>query len=148
MRKVAATILLVPFALATGGVWGVAADRITRGKEPWFTTCMLCGLAITIAAMSWLCGCSPPVAAWTLVGTGMAFMALRCLFGKGSAMEMFVGPHLVAVMLLLLWPPLQRALGKHKDPGPNQSAAANSAVAPVLQIVGQWRGVAGRNRWP
>jgi hypothetical protein len=28
----------------------------------------------------------------------------------------------------------------------NHSAAANSATASVLQIKGQWRGVAGRNR--
>lgn len=30
--------------------------------------------------------------------------------------------------------------------GSNPSVAANSATALVLQIVGQWRGVAGRNR--
>ena len=64
---------------------------------------MLCGLAITIEIMSLLCGAPQTIAFWTFVGTGVTFVALRFLFGKGSAMDMFVTPHLTAILLLLLW---------------------------------------------
>src|SRR5882672_10580608 len=115
MKKTLTTIFIVPFALTTGGVWGVGAYKMTRGKEPWFTVSMLCGLAITVAALAWFGGVSSQVAAYTFLGTGCAFVALRSFFGKGSAIEMFVAPHLVAVLLLLLWPAMQRARQRQRD---------------------------------
>jgi hypothetical protein len=132
MRKVVTTVLLVPFALTTGGVWGVAAHAVARDREPWFTGAMLCGLAITIASLSWLCGVSGTVALFTFLGTGCAFVVLRLLFGKGSAIEMFAGPHIFAVLLLLMWPSIQRARERHRAlDGPNQRVQA----APVYACV-------------
>jgi hypothetical protein len=141
MKKTLAAIFILPFALTTGGVWGVAASKITRGKEPWFTVSMLCGLAITIAALSWFGGVSSRVAAYTFLGTGCTFVALRSFFGKGSAIEMFVGPHLIAVLLLLLWPALERAKQRQRDlHGPNHSVERTGASRLAQsQFVHQWR---------
>jgi hypothetical protein len=121
MKKIVTAVLMIPFGLATGGVWGVAAGTITHGREPWFTAMMLCGLGVTTGVLSWLCGVTQTVAAYTFFGTGCAFVALRLFFGKGSAMEMFAGPHVFAVLLLLMWPALQRAKQRQRDiVGPNR----------------------------
>jgi hypothetical protein len=89
MKKVATTILLIPFALAGGLFYGLIAGRIFREREPWFAITMLCGLDVSVCAMTWLTGASWTAAIGVFVGTGILYIALRLLFGSGSALEMF-----------------------------------------------------------
>jgi len=114
VKKVATTILVIPFALAGGVFYGWIADRLFRDRDPWFTLCMLCGLAISICAMSWLTGAQHIAAVWVFVGTGLLFIALRLLFGRGSGLEMFYMAHVFAILLMLFLPALARAKEKAK----------------------------------
>jgi hypothetical protein len=123
-------ILLLPFALVGGLFWGIAADKIAKDKEPWFTMLMLCGLAISVVVMASLSGASFRVAAWVYLGTAVLYVGLRCLFGKGSALEMFFVPHLLVITILLLWPALERV--RHKAPElrkPNKTVETNRRPA-------------------
>jgi hypothetical protein len=116
VKKVATTILVIPFALAGGLIYGLIADKIFREREPWFTLSMLCGLCVSVCAMTWLTGASRTAGAWVFVGTGILYIALRLLFGRRSALEMFYTPHFGAIMLLLLLPTLTRARVKASQP--------------------------------
>jgi hypothetical protein len=129
MKKLVTTALLVVFGVATGAVWGIAADKITRGREPWLTVLMLCGLGVTVGGVSWCGGASSALIAYTFVGTACAFVALRLLYGKKSALEMFAGPHVLAVLLLLVWPAMERAKQKARElRRPNNSVQATAAA--------------------
>jgi hypothetical protein len=140
MRKLVTTVLLVPFGLITGGIWGVVAHAVARDREPWFTGAMLCGLAVTIASLSWLCGVPGTTALFAFLGTGCVFVVLRLLFGKGSAVEMFAGPHIFAVLLLLIWPSVQRARERHRPlDGPSQRVQATPGYA-CVSFPSQWPG--------
>ena len=100
MKKIAATILMIPLALVTGLFWGIAADKIAKDKEPWFTLLMLGGLAISVVVMAFLSGASIRMAAWAFVVTAVLYVGSRCVFGKGSRLEMFFVPHLLALSLI------------------------------------------------
>lgn len=115
MKNVAMILLFVPFALAGGMFYGLASDRLTKGKEPWFTFLMVCGLAMTTAVMIFLTGVSIKFAVGTFVAAATAFLALRLLFGKSSAVEMMFTPHLLVILLLFLWPTLETAREKARN---------------------------------
>ena len=139
MKKAATTLLLIPFALLGGLPYGLIADRIFREREPWFTLCMLCGLGVTVCAMTWLGGTSPMTAAWVFAGTGALFVALRLLFGSGSAFEMFFVTHILAVLSLLLPPAfahVREKTGRSHGMRPNQSTAASVLSAVRLSVAG------------
>ena len=114
MKKMLTAVLLIPYALVGGLFYGVIADKLFKEREPWFTTFMLLGLAVSIGVLALLCHVSYVMAFWVFVGTGVFYAALRIKFGKGSALEMFYGPHLIAVMIVLLHPALERAQEKAK----------------------------------
>jgi len=139
VKKIAAMILLVPFAMASGLFWGIAAGKIAKDKEPWFTLLMLCGLAVSVVVMTPLGGASVRMAAWVFLGTGILYVGLRFLFGKGSSLEMFAVPHLLAVMILLLLPALDRARQRARElRKPNQGAAANRRLVGPSGGSGNW----------
>jgi hypothetical protein len=144
MKKVIATILMAVFGVATGAVWGIAADKITRGREPWLTLLMLCGLGIMVGAVSWCGGASPMVTVYTFVGTAGAFAALRLLYGKRNALEMFAGPHVLALLILLLWPALERAKQRARELRGRHHSVERTEGSPSSQtlVVPQWRLVA------
>jgi hypothetical protein len=143
VKKVFTMILLVPFAIVGGLFWGVAADKIAKDKEPWFTLLMLCGLAISVIVMTLSAGASVRAAAWVFVGTGTMYVGLRWVFGSGSALEMFFAPHLLAVMILWLLPALDRVRHKAqelKEPNPKDSFhreahGSNSVVQQALALL-------------
>ena len=140
MKKLVTTALMVVFGVATGAVWGIAANKITRGREPWLTVFMLCGLGVTVGGVSWCGGASTTLIAYTFVGTACAFVALRLLYGKRSALEMFAGPHVLAVLLLLVWPAMDRA--KQKARGlrrPDNVERTGATPSSQVVFVPQWR---------
>lgn len=96
-------LLLIPYALASGLAYGLVAHKTVGEKEPWFTLLMLCGLAFTVAAIAWLGGIAWTYAAWTFAGTGLLYVLLRLLFGRGAAAEMIAFPQVIAVLALLFW---------------------------------------------
>jgi len=106
---------MIPFALVGGLFWGIAADKIAKDKEPWFTLLMLGGLAISVVVMASLSGASIRMAAWAFVVTGVLYVGLRCLFGKGSRLEMFFVPHVLAIMMLLFLPAFERARKRARE---------------------------------
>jgi MFS family permease len=109
MKKAAGIVFIVLFALAGGVFYGVIADKLFKGREPWFTVFMLLGLALSVGIMTWLSGASHTLSAWVFVITGILYMVARMAFGKGSALEMFFAPHVIALMILLLQPASERA---------------------------------------
>jgi hypothetical protein len=115
MKKIIWAISVAVFGLASGGVWGIAAGKATSEKEPWFTLLMLSGLAITIGTFSWLGDVPRRVATYTFLGTASVFIAARLLFGKRSSLEMFAGPHIAAIIFLVLWPALERAKQRERE---------------------------------
>lgn len=85
---------------------------------------LLCGLAVSVCAMTWFTGTSRTAAVWVFVGTGLLYIALRLLFGRGSGLEMFYLAHVFAILLLFLLPTLARAKEKARrlqEVRPNQS---------------------------
>ncbi len=96
-------LLLIPYALFSGMGYGFLAHYLVRDKEPWFTLLLLSGLATTITLITWLGGIPIAFAAWTFVGSGVFYLLLRLLFGKGSAMEMLATAHIMAILALLSW---------------------------------------------
>jgi hypothetical protein len=138
MKKIGATILLIPFALVGGLFYGLIADKIFKDREPWFTSFMLLCLALSICIMTWLCGASHTLAIWVFLGTGALYLVARFSFGKGSALEMFFAPHFIALMILMLQPALERAHEKarllheqrpNNSPEPTAVGAGSSAFA-------------------
>ncbi|MFN0074892.1 MAG: hypothetical protein ACKVY0_00285, partial [Prosthecobacter sp.] len=85
---------------------------LVRDKEPWFTLLLLGGLATTIALITWLGGIPIAFAAWTFVGSGAFYLLLRLLFGKGSAFEMLMPAHIMAILALLAWGAFQQVRQK------------------------------------
>jgi hypothetical protein len=114
MKNKLIIVLLIPYALVGGLFYGVIADRLFKEREPWFTTFMLFGLAVSISVLASMCHASYFMAFGVFVGTGIFYTASRLMFGKGSAVEMFYGPHLIAIMIILLHPSLVRAQEKAK----------------------------------
>jgi hypothetical protein len=132
MKKIGTTLLLIPFAVAGGLFYGLIADKIFKDHEPWFTSFMLLGLALSICIITWLCGASHTLAIWVFLGTGALYLVARFSFGKGSALEMFFAPHFIALMILMLQPALERAHEKARllhEQRPNQSPEATAVGA-------------------
>lgn len=94
-------LLLIPNALFSGLGYGFLAHSLVQDKEPWFTLLLLGGLATTIALITCLAGVPVAFAAWTFVGSSLFYLALRLLFGKGSAFEMLAPAHIIAILALL-----------------------------------------------
>jgi hypothetical protein len=128
VKKFATIILLVPFAVAGGLFYGLIADKLFKGREPWFTLFMLVGLAASVSVMTWLCSASVTLAIWVFIGTSVLYLISRVGFGKGSALEMFYGPHFIALMILLLQPALARA---HEKARMLQEQRPNTALEPT-----------------
>lgn len=101
-------LLLIPYALVSGLAYGLVSHKLAGEKEPWFTLLMLCGLAFTIAVITWLGGIAWAYAAWTLAGTGLLYVLLRLLSGRGAAVEIFGFPQVIALLVLFCWPVYQR----------------------------------------
>jgi hypothetical protein len=146
MKKNPAIILLIPFAVVGGLFYGLIADKLFKGREPWFTLFMLFGLALSICIMTWLCGASHSLAIWVFLGTGALYLVARFSFGKGSALEMFFAPHFIALMILMMQPVLERAHEKarqlqeqrpNKSPEPTAVGACRSAIA-VHAVSRRW----------
>jgi len=128
VKKFVTIILLIPFAVAGGLFYGLIADKLFKDREPWFTSFMLFGLALSICVMTWLCGASHTLAVWVFLGTGVLYLAARFAFGKGSALEMFFAPHLIALMILMFQPALARA---HEEAGLLQGQRPNTPLEPT-----------------
>ncbi len=129
--KIVTTILLLSFFSLVGGfIYGLIAGRVSKGREPWFTLCMLCGLGVSVCAVAWLTGASWTVAVGVFVGASLLFAILRKLFGRGSDLEMFILTHVFAIMLLLLFPAIKKARRLHEMRS-NQSITA--IVAPLIE---------------
>lgn len=109
MKQKLILLLFIPCALAGGLGYGLLADYLVRGKEPWFTLLLLGGLATTIALITWLSGIPGVIALWTFVGAGGVYLLLRLMFGKGSAVEMLAPAHILAILCLLSWGALRQA---------------------------------------
>jgi hypothetical protein len=138
MKKFVEIVIAIPFALAFGLFYGLVADKLTKGREPWFTLFMVLGLGMTVCVMRWLCGASWAAAVWVFIGTGILFVASRLMFGKGSAHEMIIGPHICVILILALHPALERAKEKarhireeqpNQSPEPTAVGAVSSAIA-------------------
>lgn len=138
MKRGASVVLLIPFAVLTGLVWGLAAGRLSRGREPWFTSLMLSGLAVTVVGLSFLCGVPHRITGYTFLGTGSFFLALRLVFGKRAALEMFVGPHLFAILLLLMWPSIQRAHERHRGRVGYHQSMEQTEGSRLASLDGNW----------
>lgn len=117
MKQKLLLLLLIPCALLSGQAYGFLAHCLVRDKEPWFTFLLLGGLATTIALSTWLGGISTAFAVWTFVGTAGFYLALRLLFGKGSAVEMLIPAHILAILGLLAWPVCQQVRQKAVESG-------------------------------
>ena len=124
MKKFVEIVIAIPFALAFGLFYGLVADKLTKGREPWFTLFMVLGLGMTVCIMRWLCGASWSAAVWVFIGTGILFLASRLMFGKKSAHEMIIVPHICIILILALHPALERAKEKARhirEEQPNKS---------------------------
>ncbi|HEV2329303.1 MAG TPA: hypothetical protein VGY56_11005 [Verrucomicrobiae bacterium] len=111
--KDALPVLLV-VAILGWSVFGPAAyallaNKLTRDREPWFSSVMILGLAFTCYVTSLASGASFKMCLWFFgIGT-LWFLVVRRLFGKGSSFEMYMGPHILIVLGILLLPVLQHA---------------------------------------
>jgi len=119
-------LLLIPYALFSGMGYGFLAHYLVRDKEPWFTLLLLGGLATTIALITWLGGIPIAFAIWTFVGAGSFYLLLRLLFGKGSALEMLMPAHIMAILALLT----MGAFGQQKQTSHLRKSATHTPATP------------------
>jgi hypothetical protein len=106
--KVIICIVLIAWSYFGSIFYGAISQKLTRGREPWFTIIMLSGLVATIYITSLVSGATLNTGIWTLAVAGALFLAMRLYFGKSSSIELFVSPHLIAVFSPLLLPLLYR----------------------------------------
>jgi hypothetical protein len=105
-------IALLLFAIGlilAPAAYGVTAEKLSKGRDPWLSILMLTGLAVTGATMNFAGGVSAKAAAWTVFAAIVVYILLRLLFGRGSAFEVFFAIHFAAFLFWILWPQLERA---------------------------------------
>jgi hypothetical protein len=133
MKKILFVLLCVPFVIMSGLGYAYIAHKLVRDREPWFTLCLVGGLASTIALLAWCTGIPTAWAVWTLAGTGGVYLGLCLLFGKGSVVEMLVPAHVLAILAVLAFPAYEQARMKAARPSSKStSAAAHSSSSPFL----------------
>jgi hypothetical protein len=102
-------IVILGWAVFDPAVYALAAHKMARDREPFLTTIMILGLAVSCYVTSLVSGASVKLCFWTFAIATLWFLIFCRLFGKGSYFEMFMGPHVLVVLTILLLPTLQNA---------------------------------------
>jgi hypothetical protein len=103
LREAVLIIVGVPVVgILMGGVYSLAASRITRGREPWLTLLLAVGLSITVVAVGIVAGASWRHLAVVLLFALLGLVATRSLFGPfgGDLIERFGSVHFATLVLL------------------------------------------------
>jgi hypothetical protein len=102
-------IVILGWAIIGPAVYALAANKLTRDREPWFSSVMILGLAFSCYVTSLASSASVKMCFWTFAIATLWFLILRRLFGKRSSFEMFMGSNVLVVLTILLLPALQNA---------------------------------------
>ncbi|WP_395736528.1 hypothetical protein [Prosthecobacter sp.] len=101
MKKIVLILLCVPLFLLGGLGYAFIAHKLVGDREPWFTGFLVGGLAATVALLSWCTGTPLLIGLEVFAGTGLIYLCMCLVFGKGSRVEMLVPAHIMAVLGLM-----------------------------------------------
>lgn len=118
--KILLFIALLAWSFFGTGVYAAVANKLTKNREPWFTITMIAGLAFSSYVTSLISGATFQMCFWVFVVATLCFLALHRLFGKSGSIEMFMTPHVLVVLTILLLPALHDARVKAQKLGRQQ----------------------------
>lgn len=131
MKKIFLILFGPPLFLMSGLVYVIIGQFLTRDREPWFTLCLVGGLATTVALITWCAGIPLAWALWTFaIACGM-YLGLCLLFG-GNRVEALVPVHMLVILAMIAWPTYEKvrmkAVGK-PIPDHYQTSTSSSSCA-------------------
>ncbi len=104
MKKLSLILLGVPLFLMSGLGYVLIANKLVRDREPWFTLCLVCGLATTVALLAWCTGTTLVIGLGVFAGAVFLYLGMCLLFGKDSRIEMLVPAHVLAILSMMAIP--------------------------------------------
>lgn len=113
--KILLFIILLAWSFFGTAVYAAIANKLTKDREPLFSVVMILGLAFSAYVTSLTSGATYQLCFWVFAVATLCYLGLYRLYGRNSSIEMYVTPHIIVILTLLLLPAVHDAHMKAQE---------------------------------